>query len=123
MSYEYPVYELYPGGITIPMKLDFSRCRPITDHYLTYSISSPKLSVDISLTNTIINATRGTVYLIVRQLPMDATVMGLFTLKTTIQGSYNSSFAAIPDVLVKVNSGTLNTPQSQMPLINEVRSY
>ena len=40
ISPQYTLFETYPGGITLPIILDFSNCRPAATHFFTYSINS-----------------------------------------------------------------------------------
>lgn len=117
---EYASYTIYTGGITLPIWLDFSECRPAAAHVLSYSINSPYLAIDTALTTTILNASHYKAYIVVRQIP-SFTFSGAFTLQTTLSGPYNASFSTIPAVTIQVSASTiLQIPQSQLPTINQV---
>ena len=111
---------VYMSGITIPILFDFSECRPIVDHYLNYSINSPYLVIDTSLSNSLANATHYKIYVVVRQMP-SYSFNGTFVLQSILTGPYNASFAAIPQVSIQVSSSTiLQIPSSQLPVVNNV---
>lgn len=118
---EYSLYDTYPGGITLPIILDFSNCRPAVTHYFTYSISSSELTVDSSLSNFKINATNPEVYIFVRQIPTNMLLSGSFTLQMQLSGPHSSSFIVPSTISLRVNAGTiLQIPQSLPPVINYV---
>lgn len=118
---EYSLYETYPGGITLPIILDFSNCRPAVTHNLAYTISSTELTVDSSLSNFKANSTYPQVYILVRQMPTNMLLSGFFTLQIQFTGPYSSSFIVSPTVNLKVNAGSiLQIPQSLPPVINYV---
>ena len=120
---EYPLYETYPGGITLPIILDFSDCRPAITHNLAYTLSSTELAVDSSLSNFKVNSTYPQVYILVRQMPTNMLLSGSFTLQIQFTGPYNSSFIVSPIVNLRVNAGSIiQIPQSLPPLINQVFS-
>jgi hypothetical protein len=108
------------SGITIPILLDFSECRPIVAHYLNYSINSPYLAIDSSLSNTLVNATHFKIYVVVRQMP-SYSFTGTYILQSVLTGPFNTSFATIPQVNIQVSASTiLQIPSSQLPVINNV---
>lgn len=108
--------------MTIPIKLGFESCRPILPHELTFSISSQQLTVDTTFTNRFADASRSSVYIVVRQQPANTSLGGLFTLTTTLTGNYGAAFQPISSIMIKVNSLSFSTvPQQQVPVISEVR--
>jgi hypothetical protein len=118
---EYSLYETYPGGITLPIILDFSSCRPAATHYFAYSISSTELAVDTSLSNFKINSTNPQAYIFVRQMPTNMLLSGSFVLQIQFSGPFSSSFIVSPTINLRVNSGSiLQIPQSLPPVINYV---
>jgi hypothetical protein len=119
ISLEYTIYDLYSSGITIPILLDFSNCRPAVVHYLNYTISSSDLIIDTSLTNQQVDPFNSQVYVVVRQTPTNSNLNGIFTLTTSLWGKYNTSYLPIPSIKIQVNTGTiLQIPQSLYPVIN-----
>lgn len=118
---EYSLYETYPGGITLPIVLDFRNCRPALTHNLAYTINSAELAVDSSLSNFKVNSTNSQVFILVRQMPTNMLLSGSFTLQIQFTGPYSSSFIVSPTINLKVNAGSiLQIPQSLPPVIEYV---
>lgn len=124
VSTEYSIYDTYPGGITLPILLDFSMCRPAADHFLAYSLNSAELMVDSGLTNQKVNATYPQSFIFIRQIPTNSLLNGQFTLTIQFSGPYSTSFLVTSSVLIKINPGTiLQIPQSVPPSIIFVPSH
>jgi len=103
---EYSSYQIYPSGITIPILLDFSSCRPVSTHYLNYTINTPYLAIDTTLSNSIVNSTYYQPYVIIRQIP-SYSFSGSFTLQTTLTGPFAASFNPIPSATIQVSPSSL----------------
>ena len=103
---QYPAYTLYTSGITIPILLDFSACRPISTHILNYTLNSPYLSIDSSLSSSLLTATQYKVYVVVRQIP-SFSFAGSFSLQTTLSVPFDASFSAIAAVTIQVSASSI----------------
>jgi hypothetical protein len=104
--------------------LDFSSCRPAVDHLFSYSINSPELLIDSSLSNSKINSTFPQVFVFVRQIPTNTLLNGIFTMTIQFSGPFDTSFIVSPSVSIKINPGTiLQIPQSVPPVINFVPQH
>lgn len=115
---EYSVYDTYPGGITLPILLDFLKCRPAADHFLAYSLNSAELMIDSGLTNQKVNSSYPQAFIFIRQIPINSLLNGQFTLTIQFSGPYSNSFLVTSSVSIKINPGTiLQIPQSVPPAI------
>jgi hypothetical protein len=88
---------------------------------MQYSINSPHLTLDTSLTNFEVSSQNYLVYAVIRHDFINTTLNQNFILNVNLQGTYNNSFSAFSTIRINVIPDLIiGSPNAKQPVINEV---
>jgi hypothetical protein len=85
-------YDINNQGMTLPIMLDFTNCKPAKPLTLKYTLTNPTLYIDQSLTNFEVDVSNYKAFAIVRQITNGSFISTSLSLGVTLLGIYASSY-------------------------------
>lgn len=113
------------GGVTIPIAVNISVCRPMDFMTVETEVNSPFIMADVGLSTKVIDQTSEMIYIVLSHASTTATIGQSFQLKINLRSANSivqNAYNAIPNITINVvdRSVLIGNPEAKQPIINSL---
>lgn len=124
---EFPEYNIVSGGVTIPIAINVSQCKPMQSMTVTTAVNSPYIAADTSLSTKTIDMASDVMYIVLSHHSISGTVGQSFQLQVSLTSAnsiVNNAYMPIPNITIKVVDSSLliGNPEAKQPIVNTITS-
>lgn len=98
------------GGVTIPIAINVSQCKPMQSMNVSTAVNSPYISADTSLSTKIIDMSSDVIYIVLNHQLVSGTVGLSYQLQVFLNSAntvVNNAYLSIPNITIKVMDSAL----------------